>query len=277
MTTNHLSLRPHRRVCLNNLALLMMLGASPAFANLVQDGSFENILALGYTNTDGCPCEGYDTGSMGVWTVSVQGNVVGVFQRGAFPGANVTDGNYALDLGIGGDASGNSISQVLPTVAGLTYRLSFDWGAEYARGTSAFVSIGNLNESLFEPARVPADSGTDSTPWIVNSSSFLFVALGNDTLTFGEPDEPFDWWGLALDNVSVVLVSPPQLTLIPSGPNLVLRWPSDATGFVLESATSLADGGDWQDFPTAPTEIDGQKVVTITGAGPGGFFRLHQP
>ena len=102
----HLRLGTQRRMLLNNLALSIVLGASPAFANLVQDGSFENILVLGYTNTDGCPCAGYGTGSMGVWTVSVKVSVVGVFQRGAFPGANVTDGNYAFALGMGGYAYG---------------------------------------------------------------------------------------------------------------------------------------------------------------------------
>jgi hypothetical protein len=74
-----------------------------------------------------------------------------------------------------------------------------------------------------------------------------------------------------------VQIAPPQLTLALSGTNVILTWPSDATGFVLESASTLADGGDWQDFPTAPTEIDGQNVVTITATGPGSFFRLHQP
>ncbi len=259
----------------NNIALSIVLGASPAFANLVQDGSFENILVLGYTNTDGCPCAGYGTGSMGVWTVSVQGNVVGVFQRGAFPGANVTDGNYAFTLGIGGDASGNSISQVLPTVTGQTYRLSFDWGSEYARGTSAFVSVGNLNENLHDPVRAQEDY--TSTPHIVNSSSFLFVASGNDRLTFGEPDEPFDWYGLVLDNIIVEPVSPPQLAIIRSGPNLVLSWPTDATGFVLESATTLSNGGDWKDSNLTVTEINGQNIVTLTPIGPRAFFRLRGP
>jgi len=27
---------------------------------------------------------------------------------------------------------------------------------------------------------------------------------------------------------------------------------------------TLTNGGDWQDFPTPPTEINGQKIVTIT-------------
>ena len=73
------------------------------------------------------------------------------------------------------------------------------------------------------------------------------------------------------------LAAPPRLAMTAVNGSLQLSWPTNVTSFVLQSATSLADGGDWQDFPTAPTEIDGQKVVTITGAGPGGFFRLHQP
>ena len=264
MNTNHLSLRPKRRMSLNNIALLIVLGASSAFANLVEDGSFEDTPAGYYDNS----------GPMGPWTVQILGSAVGIYESSRFGGANVTDGNQAFDLGMGGYASGNSLSQVLPTVAGQTYRLSFDWGSEYGRGTSAFVSVGNLNENLIEPA---AGGPYDVTSWIINSSSFLFIASGNDTLTFSEPAEPLDYWGLALDNVSVVLVSLPQLTLVPSGPNLILTWPIDATGLLLQSATMLANGGDWQDFPTAPTEIDGQNVVTITPTGPCGFFRLYKP
>jgi len=249
---------------LNNLALLFVLGASPAFANLVQDGSFEGPLGLAW----------YSDGPMGAWTVLGVG--VGIYPQPSYKGANVTDGNQAFDLGMGGGASGYSISQVLPTLAGQTYRLSFDWGSEYALGTSAFVSVGDLNVNLVDPVR-GVGYPYSSTRWIVHSSSFLFVASGNDTLTFGEPDEPFDGGGLALDNVSVVELSPPQLALLPSGSDLVLKWPTDATGFVLESATTLANGGDWQDFPTAPSVIDGQNVVTITATGPCGFFRLRKP
>jgi hypothetical protein len=243
-----------------------VVGANPALANLVQDSSFESSLI---------PERYYGAGQMGSWTVRVLGDQVGIYQSDAFLEANVTDGNYAFDLGMGGNAAGNRISQVLPTVAGLAYRLSFDWGSEYARGTSAFVSVGNLNRNLFDPARAEGDY--DSTPWIVNSSSFPFVASGNDTLTFREPAAPFDWYGLALDNVVVVQVSPPQLTIIRSAAKVILSWSTNATGFVLQSATTLSNGGDWQDYPTPPTEINAQKVVSITPAGLRGFFRLRKP
>ncbi|MCC6822718.1 MAG: hypothetical protein IT579_18470 [Verrucomicrobia subdivision 3 bacterium] len=61
------------------------------------------------------------------------------------------------------------------------------------------------------------------------------------------------------------------------GGQLQVSWPTNATGFVLQSATTLSNGGDWQDFPTQPTEINGQKFVTIAPAGPSGFFRLRGP
>jgi uncharacterized repeat protein (TIGR03803 family) len=69
----------------------------------------------------------------------------------------------------------------------------------------------------------------------------------------------------------------PQLTLIRSAPNVILSWPTNATGFVLQSATTLTNGGDWQDSLLSATETNGQKVVPLTPAGARGFFRLHQP
>jgi hypothetical protein len=165
----------------------------------------------------------------------------------------------------------------LSTAAGQTYRLSFDWGSEYANGTSAFVSVGDLNENLIDPVRGWAGGNPESTPWIVNSSSFLFIASGNDTLTFSQPAQPWDQWGLALDNISVVLDTPPQLTIIRSAANVILSWPTNATGFVLQSATTLANGGDWQDSSLIPTIVGDQKVVTLNPTVASGFFRLRGP
>ena len=50
-----------------------------------------------------------------------------------------------------------------------------------------------------------------------------------------------------------------------------------APDFVLQSATTLANGGDWQDSNLTPTEINGQKVVSVTPTGPRAFFRLRGP
>ena len=66
-------------------------------------------------------------------------------------------------------------------------------------------------------------------------------------------------------------------SIIRSASNVILSWPTNATGFVLQSATTLTNGGDWQDSLVSATETNGQKVVPLTPAGARGFFRLHQP
>ena len=55
------------------------------------------------------------------------------------------------------------------------------------------------------------------------------------------------------------------------------HWPANATGFVLQSATTLANGGDWQDSLLSAMETNGQKGVTLTSTGARGFFRLRSP
>jgi hypothetical protein len=70
---------------------------------------------------------------------------------------------------------------------------------------------------------------------------------------------------------------PPSLSASLIGETLALSWPASFTTFVLQSATALANGGDWQDFPTPPIEINDQQVVTTTPTGLSGFFRLRGP
>ncbi len=45
----------------------------------------------------------------------------------------------------------------------------------------------------------------------------------------------------------------------------------------LQSATTLANGGDWQDSLLSATDTNGQKVVPLTPTGARGFFRLRGP
>lgn len=162
--------------------------------NFVTDGSFEGLAGT------------YGNGaSIGAWNVVVGSSNVGVYTPPAFSsGANATDGNQAFDLGVGGRADGNSISQTLATVAGQTYRLSFDWGSEYAKGLpGANITVGNLSETISELTRDPGTAYPNQLPWIIHSFSQTFVASGSDLLTFGQPSSPADPWGLALDNIKV--------------------------------------------------------------------------
>ncbi|HYG33212.1 MAG TPA: hypothetical protein VEC99_00420 [Clostridia bacterium] len=173
--------------------LLVLAGLSlacSAQANLVLNGGFEN--GLSSWNVVGDP---------GVYVADALTGEVN-----SFDGANVTEGTHAIDLGVRGYANGNSISQILNTQPGKQYLLTFDWGSEYAWGTTANVAVGDLNTTITDPERYPRGSGTSRTPWIIHTSNFTFLASGNDTLSFSQPLNPSEWGGLALDNVRVELI-----------------------------------------------------------------------
>lgn len=67
----------------------------------------------------------------------------------------------------------------------------------------------------------------------------------------------------------------PQLTVTPLGPNVLISWSTNFTGYVLQSATTLANGGDWQNSTLVSTQNNGQNIVSLNSTGTAGFFRLH--
>ncbi len=73
---------------------------------------------------------------------------------------------------------------------------------------------------------------------------------------------------------------PPQLHLIPSGPYVILTWPTNYAGFsysgyALESTTNLVSPV-WATNSPAPVIVNGQNTVTNPISGTQQFFRLSQ-
>jgi hypothetical protein len=69
---------------------------------------------------------------------------------------------------------------------------------------------------------------------------------------------------------------PPQLTIIPSGANVILRWPTNAAGFTLQSTTNLVSPAVWSTVSPAPVIVNGQNTVTNPISGKQQFYRLSQ-
>jgi hypothetical protein len=74
----------------------------------------------------------------------------------------------------------------------------------------------------------------------------------------------------------------PSLKIKKRAGQLVLSWPADATGVVVQSATQLAPGGaDWADFAGNPVRVGDEFELVIgpalTPPNPIRFFRLHSP
>ena len=67
----------------------------------------------------------------------------------------------------------------------------------------------------------------------------------------------------------------PVLRTAALGQNLVLSWPASYQGFILQSATTLVNGGDWQDSNLAQTVAGDQNVVNVSMTDATGFFRLR--
>jgi len=79
-------------------------------------------------------------------------------------------------------------------------------------------------------------------------------------------------------SLSLGSAPPPQptLSITPSGENVVLAWPAGATGFILQSTTSLISPGDWSTVSPAPVVVNGQFTVTNSIPGAQQFYRLSQ-
>jgi uncharacterized repeat protein (TIGR03803 family) len=66
----------------------------------------------------------------------------------------------------------------------------------------------------------------------------------------------------------------PLLTIIPSGVNVILTWPTNAAGFILQSTTNLVSPAVWITNSPAPVVVNGQNAVTNPVSGTQKFYRF---
>jgi hypothetical protein len=144
-----------------------ILQSAPAqAANLVTNGDFE-------------------TGDFTGWTVNAS-------STGVQNGANST---YTAYLGTVGGLG--TLSQILTTVVGETYTLSYDFFSDGGIPNQFQVQVNGT--ILFDQTNIPAQA---FTPY-----SFNFVGTGSDTIQFNELNNPSY---LQLDNVVVDVAAVPE-------------------------------------------------------------------
>jgi hypothetical protein len=97
------------------------------------------------------------------------------------------------------------------------------------------------------------------TGWDRNSGAGILMALA------------------ALQNTPPPTLLGPKLTIIRSGNNVIVTWPTSSTGFILQSSTSLVSGpASWSTVSPGPVVINGQNTVTTQISGTSQFYRLSQ-
>ncbi len=201
------------------IAAAILATAGSAFAtNIVVDGSFEGV-------TQAAGTYGYYYSGIPGWTVSsgsgdaieVRNNLVGSAQDGV---------NY-VEL----DAVHNSgMSQILNTVAGHTYSLSFyysnraqddNYNGPFPGGTVPASTQGlsvDVGSGAVTVAALP-DNTTTNNQWAFYSTTF--TATGQTTLTF-EAVGTSDSWGSSLDNVVVDESAGPSSSPVPEPASMAL-------------------------------------------------------
>jgi hypothetical protein len=68
----------------------------------------------------------------------------------------------------------------------------------------------------------------------------------------------------------------PQLAITRSGANVIVTWPTNVTGFTLQSTTNLVSPAVWTTVSPAPVVVNGQNAVTNPISGKQNFYRLSQ-
>jgi uncharacterized repeat protein (TIGR03803 family) len=102
------------------------------------------------------------------------------------------------------------------------------------------------------------------------------VTSGNTlygTATQGGSADNGTVFSISLGSVSVP-VSP--LTITVSQTNVLLTWPTNATGFTLQSSTNLALAAAWTNVSPGSVVVNGINVVTNPISGQWHFYRLSQ-
>jgi uncharacterized repeat protein (TIGR03803 family) len=227
---------------------------------------------------------------------------------GAGPIAGVIlSGNTLYGTAYGGGSSGNgTVFAVNTDGKGFTNLHNFTALSEIFHGTNSDGSgpLGGLmlsGNALYGTASHGGSSGR-GTVFKVKTDGTCFTTLHSFTVISGgypfeiNEDGAYPFAGLILSgntlygtasgggssgngtvfSLSLESVSAPQLTVIPSGANVILTWPTNAAGFTLQSSTSHGSRAAWITVSPGPVVVNGLNAVTNPVAGPQKFYRLSQ-
>ena len=203
----------------------------------------------------------------------------------------------ALITGLGLILAGPVAAQTFTNLHGFT-ALSVPYFGTNSDGANPLAVLILSGNTLYGTAANGGSSG-NGTVFKVNTDGTGFTNLysfsATDPVTGVNSDGAYPEAGLILSGntlygtargggslgygtvFSLSLPPPLQLTIFPSGANVILTWPTNAAGFTLQSTTNLNPPIVWSPVSPAPVVVNGQNAVTNSVfSDPQKFYRLSQ-
>jgi hypothetical protein len=205
--------------------------------------------------------------------------------RTFFRGYTIVLSNGADNIAYGG--AGTSVA-----VGAFEY---FSYGRWY---TSPTFNTGGT--TLFDTDTSTNGMQLDFTLTSTNSYHLVMTPLGNPAIAYAEDgtftNTPITWVTYQLFNtdsdfyptlapcgpdrtdfyIKSMTVQGLTLNIQRAGPDIILTWPTNASGFNLESTTNLGVGVLWTPVTPLPTVVNGQNAVTNPLGSTRQFYRLKQ-
>ena len=216
-------------------------GARPSASLLLSGNTLYGTTQIGGTSRNGT-----------VFSLSTNGTGFTTLHNfSASPGSNTDGANPEAELVLSGN-----------TLYGTAY-----FGGSSGNGTVFAVNIdGSGFTNLYSFTALSSGTNTDGA----NPSAGLFLS-GN--ILYGTTQ---NGGNAGNGTVFSLTLPPPQLTIISSGPSVILTSSTPDAGVSLQSATNLAPPVVWNTNLPSPVIVNGQNAVTNPITGTRQFFRLSQ-
>jgi uncharacterized repeat protein (TIGR03803 family) len=175
-----------------------------------------------------------------------------------------TDGTGFMTLHTftGGDDGRNPAAGMI--VSGGTVYGTAEFGGGSGFGTLFAIKTDGTSFSVLHSFAGGPSDGSEPLADLMFSEDTLY-----GTTSFGGSS----WSGTVF---SLSLPMPPRLTISPMGQTVILTWPTNATGFTLQSTTTLDPSAIWTTNLPSPVVVNGQNTVTNPITGTQQFYRLSQ-
>jgi uncharacterized repeat protein (TIGR03803 family) len=231
-------------------------GACPQAA-LVQgsDGNFYGTTSKGgaYTNQDG---SGYGT----VFKISPSGALTTLYSFGSVQ-----------------DTNGAPLDGANPQAALVRGSDGYLYGTTYCGGTTTYQSV--TDTYGYGTVFKMSTNGVLATLYIFSGGNdganpVAGLVQGTDGSFYGTTTGGIYGYGGTVFRLTIL--PEPQLTIIPSGPYMVLTWPTNFTGFTLQSTTNLGSSPGWSPVSAKPVVIGEQNAVINPISGTQQFYRLSR-